>query len=292
MGKKRGRYENAGRIKSIHTVNFRDADEILTILESFRGNEAMEGHIAELYIKMQAILVDYDFTQKQKSDVLEFAIESLDEKENDDEILLTSSRLFEKLSPGSGDKNAMIINQLLCFVCSLPSEEQISVYEGLGKELNDVLYEKTKESSPIKDIDLLELLNTSSKNLFENADYRLKAFISAAVKTDEQNNRNLESRNLKRMGFCSNIVENLYKARNLKFVSLSGLALQTLVYILSGRSKQTCNLFSSTGAKGSYRLVNEYVLPNSKETSYKNCADGVTVFYSFDNAQKLFKTWR
>ena len=59
MGKKRGRYENAGRIKSIHTVNFRDADEILTILESFRGNEAMEGHIAELYIKMQAILVDY-----------------------------------------------------------------------------------------------------------------------------------------------------------------------------------------------------------------------------------------
>ena len=43
----------------IHTVNFRDADEILTILESFRGNEAMERHIAELYIKMQAILVDY-----------------------------------------------------------------------------------------------------------------------------------------------------------------------------------------------------------------------------------------
>ena len=66
MGNKRGRYENAGRIKSIHTVNFRDADEILTILESFRGNEAMERHIAELYIKMQAILVDYDFTHKQK----------------------------------------------------------------------------------------------------------------------------------------------------------------------------------------------------------------------------------
>ena len=125
----------------------------------------------------------------------------MDDKENDDEILLTSSRLIEKLSPGSGDRNAMIINQLLCFVCSLPSEEQISVYEGLGKELNDVLYEKTKESTPIKDIDLLKLLNTSSKNLFENADDRLKAFISAAVKTDEQNNRNVESRNLKRMGF-------------------------------------------------------------------------------------------
>ena len=107
--------------------------------------------------------------------------------------------------------------------------------------------------------------------MFENSDDQLRAFISAAVITDEQNNRNVESRNLKMMGFCSNIIENLNKARNLKFVSLSGLALQTLVYILSGRSKQTCNLFSSTGAKGSYRLVNEHVLPNSKETSYKNC---------------------
>ena len=80
----------------------------------------------------------------------------------------------------------------------------------MGKELNDVLYEKTKESTPIKDIDLLKLLNTSSKNMFENADDRLKAFISAAVKAVEQNNRNVESRNLKRMGFCSNSVENLY----------------------------------------------------------------------------------
>ena len=292
MVRKRGRYENAGRLQSIFTVNFRETDEILTILNSFRGNEAMEGHIADLYIKMQAILIDYDFTNKQKSDVLEFAIETLDDKENDDEILSTSSRLIEKLSPGSKDRNTRITNTFLCFVCSLPPEEQMSVYEGLGKELNNVLYEQTKESTKIQDIDLLELLKTSSKDMFENADNRLKSFIFAAVKTDERNNRNHDSRNVKRMGFCSNIVENLLKARNLKFVSLSGLALQTLVYILSGRSKQTCNLFSSTGAKGSYRLVKEYVLPNSKETSYKNCEDGVTVYYSFDNAQKLFKTWR
>ena len=101
MVRKRGRYENAGRLQSIFTVNFRETDEILTILNSFRGNEAMEGHIADLYIKMQAILIDYDFTNKQKSDVLEFAIETLDDKENDDEILLTSSRLIAKLSPGS-----------------------------------------------------------------------------------------------------------------------------------------------------------------------------------------------
>ena len=84
----------------------------------------------------------------------------------------------------------------------------------------------------------------------------------------------------------------MLKARNLKFVSPSGLSVLTLVYLMSGRLKQVCQLFSTTGAKGSYRLVKEYVLPNSKETSYKHCEDGVTVYYTFDNAQKLFKTWR
>ena len=74
MVRKRGRYENAGRLQSIFTVNFRETDEILTILNLFRGNEAMEGHIADLYIKMQAILIDYDslhcIEDKEEKDVL------------------------------------------------------------------------------------------------------------------------------------------------------------------------------------------------------------------------------
>lgn len=88
------------------------------------------------------------------------------------------------------------------------------------------------------------------------------------------------------------IVENFLKARNLRFVSLSGLSLLTLVYIFSGRSIQTCKLFSATGAKGTYNIVMKHVLPNSRKTSYKACADGVTVFYSFDNMQKIAKIWR
>ena len=51
-------------------------------------------------------------------------------------------------------------------------------------------------------------------------------------------------------------------------------------------------MVSSTGAKGTYNIVMKYVLPNSKETSYKRCIDGVTVYYSFDNMQKLARIWR
>ena len=162
------------------------------------------------------------------------------------------------------------------FFIVLPTDEQCGLYEALGNEMNKGLFETTKEKIDIQNIDIEKLLKTSSRDLYGNADQRLRAFIDAAVKTNERYAN--ETKNNKRIVFCSNVIENLLKARNLKYVSQSGLTVLTLVYILSGRSKQACNLFSTTGAKGSYRLVTEFVLPNSKETSYKHCEDGVTVY--------------
>ena len=92
--------------------------------------------------------------------------------------------------------------------------------------------------------------------------------------------------------FCYNIIEHFLKARNLRFVSLSGLSFLTLVYIFSGRSVQTCKLVAATGAKGNHNIVTQFLLPNSTESSYKSCVDGVTVYYSFDNIQKISKIWR
>ena len=97
-------------------------------------------------------------------------------------------------------------------------------------------------------------MKTSATELYKQADERLKVFIDAAVKTDSRYASD-ENKNNKRISFCSNIVENFLKARNLKYVSLSGLSVMTLMYIFSGRSKKTCNLFSTTGAKGNVRLV-------------------------------------
>ena len=126
--------------------------------------------------------------------------------------------------------------------------DQAVVYGALGEELNRVLLEKTKEKNDLQNIDLEKLLKTSATYSRYASD---------------------ENKNKKRITFCLNIVQNFLKVRNLKYVSLTGLSVMTLIYIFSGRSKQTCNLFSTTGAKGNVRLVTEYVLPNSRETSYK-----------------------
>ena len=144
----------------------------------------------------------------------------------------------------------------------------------------------------MEEIDITKLLNSSGKDLYEDIDPRLTGFIEEAVSTVYTNKFGSDVAKTKKASFCHNIVENFLKARNLRFVSLFGLSLLTLVYIFSGRSLQTCNMFSATGAKGTHKIVTNYVLPNSKETSYRPCADGVTVYYSFDNIQKLFRIWR
>ena len=76
MGKKRARYENAGNIKTVQTVNFREPENIIQILQTFEGNEAMEGHLAELYCQMQTILRGHEFCKTQQKEILNFAVET------------------------------------------------------------------------------------------------------------------------------------------------------------------------------------------------------------------------
>ena len=212
----------------------------------------------------------------------------MEESGINEELLSLSTKLIANLHPGETEVNENLVKSFSIFFFSLPVEEQCGLYDLFGSELNKALYEQTKATVNVQNIDIEKLLKSSSMDIFNDADERLKTFIIAAVKTSKPN----EERDKKRRVFCANVIENLLKARNMMFVSASGLSVLTLVYIFSGRSKQACSLFSTTGAKGSYRLVKEYVLPNSKETSYKHCKDGLTVYYTFDNAQKLFKTWR
>ena len=122
-----------------------------------------------------------------------------------------------------------IVKHFLDYLFKLPVSDQAVVYGALGEELNRVLLEKTKEKNDLQNIDLEKLLKTSATDSRYASD---------------------ENKNKKRITFCLNIVQHFLKARNLKYVSLTGLSVMTLIYIFSGRSKQTCNLFSTTGAKG------------------------------------------
>ena len=132
--------------------------------------------------------------------------------------------------------------------------QQTLLYKLLGEQLNLPLKEQSSKSPNMETIDLSALLASSNKDLYENSDPRLRAFIEEAIKTEKTERYGSEVAKLKKASFCYNAVENLLKARNLRFVSLPGLSLLTLVYIFSGRSIQTCKMVSSTGAKGTYNI--------------------------------------
>ena len=53
MGRKKARYENAGNIKSVYTVNFREPEEIIQIIQQFKGIKSLEDNLAFLYIELQ-----------------------------------------------------------------------------------------------------------------------------------------------------------------------------------------------------------------------------------------------
>ena len=75
--------------------------------------------------------------------------------------------------------NENIIKAFSSFFFSLPIAEQCRLYEMFGNELNTVLYEQTKEKIDMKHMDIEKLLNSSSRNIFFNADERLKSMLQA-----------------------------------------------------------------------------------------------------------------
>ena len=262
-----------GRLKTTLTLNFDNVEAVIDSVLPLLKNKRTRANIIK---NGCAILNEVD-----ENDILDGCIKLI--------IILLDS-----LSPSqeSHVDVSFLIKSFGRFFSDVDSQQQTLLYKLLGEQLNLPLKEQSSKSPNMETIDLSALLASSNKDLYENSDPRLRAFIEEAIKTEKTERYGSEVAKLKKASFCYNAVENLLKARNLRFVSLPGLSLLTLVYIFSGRSIQTCKMVSSTGAKGTYNIVMKYVLPNSKETSYKQCIDGVTVYYSFDNMQKLARIWR
>ena len=276
MGRKKTKFDNVGRVRTTFEVNFERPEEILNVVLPLMENERLRSNI--LLIATETIK-----SLKPNDVACSTAIECV--------IKLLGSATVTEVQRSPIDVKFLI--QAFCeFFKSLPVKDQLALYKILGEQLNTPLQEQSCEAPNLENVDLAQIINSSSKEMFERTDPRLKVFIEEAVKTSRTEAYGSSQANVKKTSFCYNIVENFLKARNLRFVSYAGLGLLTLVYIFSGRSAQVCKLVATTGAKGSYTLVTRNVLPNSKETSYKICKDGVTVYYSFDNIQKISKIWR
>ena len=167
MGRKKARYENAGNIKSVYTVNFREPEEIIQIIQQFKGITSLEDNLAILYIELQNVLDGYEFSDEQKTKLQSFTVKSLDGQDiiKNEETLSFFSKFLDCLSPEEKNMNLKVMEYFLDYLFKLPVSDQAVVYGALGEELNKVLLQKTKENNDIQNIDLEKLLKTSATEL-------------------------------------------------------------------------------------------------------------------------------
>ena len=88
----------------------------------------------------------------------------------------------------------------------------------------------------------------------------------------------------------ANCLDALCKARNSRFLSLSGLKEHIVAYLQSGKSTFVSDILSQSG-KGT-RMKIESILKESVDTCKFKNPEGTSLFISFDNIQKLYKTNR
>ena len=219
MVRPKQRYLNNGRVQTIFTVNFEEPDTILKIILPLMDNSRLNSKI---------IKIAFGIISNIEGEI-EGAIEPV-------------SKLISSFPTSS--QNPIDIKFMLetfgSYLCSLPIEQQLILYKMMGNELNQPLKNQSDKSPKMEDNDLSKVLESSSGDLYEQADPRLKIFIEEAVKTDFTEKFGSNVTKKRKKVFCYNIIENFLKARNLRFVSLAGLSMLTLAYIFRNGFKTLC----------------------------------------------------
>lgn len=180
-----------------------------------------------------------------------------------------------------GDDQVRII---FMFYNHLQYEEQCDVFSFLGDALNQEIYEESlKSERRTEDITLFDLKAASKEEFYEKCEKRLKCFLDALTAKKKSENDNIN--------FKSNVIENICKARNSKFVSEVGLKEHMVSYLASGKSRHSSQVFSKQGGKGTRPLL-ERILKTSENICKFSPPEKTTLFFSFDNIQKLLKSYR
>ena len=173
---------------------------------------------------------------------------------------------------------------LMMSFSQLDYEEQCDFFAFQGHSLNQELYAASKEGDKnAYEINLEDLKTATKSEFYGKCDKRLKSFIDkltdrAVYKAENSN-------------FKSNIYENMLKARNIKFTSKTGLKEHVVVYLASGKSMHSSQVFSKQGGKGT-RPILEKILTNSEDVCKFSAPEKAFLFYSYDNIQTILKSYR
>ncbi len=178
------------------------------------------------------------------------------------------------------------VNSSLIFekIDSMSMDEQILLYGKMGSAFNDYIWRESN-SQIHSNLSILDLKKVSKFDMWSKVDKRIAAFFTSMT---AKKNRHKHKDNSVEL---ANILESIFKSRNSRYVSLSGLKEHLVAYISSNKSNHVSDLFCHTGGRGNRHLL-ETIIDKSEIACTFQDPKKISVFVSFDNIQKLMKGHR
>ena len=313
----------AGAPKSKILLDLRNLEETEREVLCLCSNKATRSKVLQFVSDMRESLIetanietqtDFDSSEStEENDLVQEILEKFSRLENDEDILYVVQNLFhiqtdhmkvlniiqafQTLEQTVQDKfyqflftEKSLIEHLAELIQFQENEVQNIFYQLLGEFLNPSLYEASEDNKGIGDKSIEDLMTVNRSDSFEACDERLKVFLEAA--TAKKYFKSREEAIVQRTKVqLSNVYDSLLKARNSKYVSLNGLKEHIICYISSGRSSIVSDLMSQLGGKGRRKYIDE-IIRNSEITGKFEEPKNVSIFVSFDNIQKLMKSYR
>ena len=166
-------------------------------------------------------------------------------------------------------------------------EGQIRFLSLLGETFSEHLYDISQHHRYKKGQTMEDLANINIQDYYELFDVRLRALVEGCCKKKKER----QDRNVDNLNEVCEILEGLVKARHSKYVSEHGIRQHLVGYIDSKKSKTVLQIFNKVGAKGSRPLLEDVIKHTELAVSFSPPRN-VSCFYSFDNIQTLFRSYR
>ena len=275
-------------------INFNRPLAYLDKIKNICSNQSIKNNVKNFAKALLIHVGDYESKSCQTATDSSSLLDMIGERDTKENVINAISEQTKNMA--SYEKSFLVsiiwkqiheIDQVklsLMFYNELSFEGQCDLFTLLGKELNGVLYNASKQSQiSSTELNLESLKNSNKSDFYNSCDDRLKSFIDSITDRPQSLFDNIN--------WKSNIYENFLKARNKLFNSAVGIKEHMVSYLDSGKSRHTSQVFSRQGGK-STRPVLEDILKQSEEICQFREPVGSTLFFSFDNIQTLLKSHR
>ena len=247
----------AGRPSSKFEINLNQIEESLKKIETFSSHPSIRQKLKLFSSELTKLCTTFEESETQTNN------DCTEDNILDDVLSLTDESMgFILQNIWQNLKNDDRESFLFDFYLSQSKEDQCKFLESVGRTFNETVFNtSTKIQESVSQLTFQNLCDVSKESLIDSCDDRLISFFQSISEKKKSTNHDNTNE-------ISNLVENLYKARNAKFISPSGARESLIVYLSSSKSGDSTQVISKQGGKGGRTVLDRIIKKSVAETCF------------------------